>query len=244
MSKDVILLPTYNEKENIHFIIKEIFRIAPDIWVKIIDDNSPDGTAQIVKDILSSYPRLSLLERKVKTGLGDAYKAAMREVIKDKEVGSVITMDADGSHSPKYLQEMLKNLDKADLIIGSRYAGGGVENWEWWRKNLSKFGNLYARILSGLPVNDVTAGFMCIRRELLEKLNFESIHASGYSFLMEFKYNLIRVLGARVKEIPIIFLQRRGGKTKFSIHIFSEGLKVPWRLFFKRLKVKFSAKLC
>ncbi len=244
MNKDAVLLPTYNEKENIQFMIKEIFRIVPDIWVKVIDDNSPDGTAQTVKDMLSIYPRLSLLERKVKTGLGDAYKAAMKEVIKDKEVRSVITMDADGSHSPVYLQEMLKNLDNADLIIGSRYVnGGGVENWEWWRKNLSKSGNLYARILSGLPVNDITTGFMCIRRELLEKLNFESIHATGYSFLIEFKYNLIRVLGARVKENPIIFLQRRGGKTKFSMQIFFEGLKVPWRLFFKRLKVKFSTGL-
>jgi len=234
--KDIILLPTYNERENVKIIIPEIFELIPEIFILVVDDNSPDGTAGVVKELMGKYPDLSILERKDKTGLGNAYKEAMKKVIGDKEARSVITMDADGSHSPQYLREFLDNIEKYDLIIGSRYvAGGGIENWELWRKNLSRFGNLYAKILTGLPINDFTAGFMCIRREFLTKLDFSRIGASGYSFLIELKFYLINKLGAKVKEVPIIFKSRREGESKISNQIIREGMKTPWRLFLKRI---------
>ncbi len=168
--------------------------------------------------------------------MGEAYKDAMQRVIEDKNVRSVITMDADGSHSPQYLKEFLNNISQYDLVIGSRYVkDGGVENWEFWRRNLSRFGNLYAKTLTGLPINDFTAGFMCIRREFLEKLDFNRVGAAGYSFLIELKFYLINKLKAQVKEVPIIFKSRREGESKISNQIIREGMKTPWRLFFKRI---------
>ena len=234
--KNIILIPTYNEKENIKLIVVEIFAFLPETKILVIDDNSPDGTAEAVKSLMNQYSNLSLMERQSKTGLGDAYKDAISRVIKDKEIYSVITMDADGSHSPEYLKDFLNNIGQYDLIIGSRYIkNGGVANWEKWRRYLSKFGNVYAKIFTGLPINDFTAGFMCVRRELLEKLDFNIISSSGYSFLIELKFYLIHGLGARVYETPIIFKSRREGESKLSKQIIREGIKAPLRLFLKRL---------
>ena len=233
--KDVLLLPTYNEKENVKTIIPEIFSLLPELNILVIDDNSPDGTAAVVEGMMPAYPNLKILKREKKTGLGNAYKEAMMQVRQDDDVRSVITMDADGSHQPKYLLDFMANIDNYDLIIGSRYVkGGGVENWELWRRYLSRFGNFYSKLLTGLPINDFTAGFMCIRRDFLNRLDFSHIGASGYSFLIELKYNLIGVLHARVKEVPIIFKVRREGESKLSNSIISEGAKTPWRIFFKR----------
>lgn len=236
--KDVVLMPTYNERENIEKIISEIFGVVPDIYIKIIDDNSPDKTADVVKELMVKYPHLSILERPKKDGFGNAYKDAMKEIIKDKDIYSIITIDADGSHAPKYLLEFLANINNFDLLIGSRYtAGGGTKNWGWKRKMISRYGNLYARLLTGLlRINDLSSGFMCVKREMLEKVNFDEIKSSGFFFLAEFKFYLITKLKAKTKEIPIIFLDREEGKTKFSNKIFIEGLKNPWRLFFQRMK--------
>lgn len=234
--KNIILIPTYNEKENIKLIVPEIFALLPETKILVIDDNSPDGTAEAVRSLIKQYANLSLLERQNKTGLGDAYKDAISRVVKDKELYSVVTMDADGSHSPEYLPGFLEHIKQYDLVIGSRYIkGGGVSNWENWRRYLSKFGNLYAKIFTGLPINDFTAGFMCIKRELLEKLNLDMIGSSGYSFLIELKFYLIHGLGARVYETPIIFKSRREGESKLSRQIIREGVKAPLRLFLKRL---------
>ncbi|MDD4902807.1 MAG: polyprenol monophosphomannose synthase [Patescibacteria group bacterium] len=235
--KDIILIPTYNERENIKVIVSEIFNIFPEVKILVIDDSSPDGTAAAVKYLMEKYPNLSLLERRYKTGLGNAYKDAMSRVIKDKGIRSIITMDADGSHSAEYLRDFfIKNQD-IDLIIGSRYVGGGgIENWERWRKELSRFGNLYVKLLTGLPINDFTAGFMCIKREFLEKLDLNKIGSSGYSFLIELKFYLIHEFNASVYESPIIFKSRREGESKLSRQIIKEGLRAPWRLFFKRVK--------
>lgn len=234
--KNIILLPTYNEKENVKFIIPEIFRIAPDIHIMVIDDNSPDGTADEIKRLMVAYPQLSIMARQSKNGLGEAYKNAMSRVREDKDVFSVITMDADGSHSPEYLLDLLKHIADYDLVIGSRYVnGGGVENWEIWRRNLSRFGNIYAKLLTGLKINDLTAGFVCIRRELLDKLDLSGINSSGYSFTIEIKYHLINAHKARVIEIPILFKSRREGESKISNQIISEGVKVPARIFLKRI---------
>lgn len=233
---DIILIPTYNEKENIKLIVPEIFNIFPEIKILVIDDNSPDGTAAVVKFLMEKYSNLSLLERRHKTGLGDAYKEAMGRVVKDKEIRSIITMDADGSHSVEYLKDFFAKNQDYDLIIGSRYvSGGGVENWESWRKELSRFGNLYAKFLTGLKINDFTAGFMCINREFLEKLDLNKIGSSGYSFLIELKFYLIHEFKACVYEVPIIFKSRREGESKISRQIIGEGIKAPLRLFLKRL---------
>jgi dolichol-phosphate mannosyltransferase len=234
--RDIVLLPTYNERENIQIVVPDIFKLYPSIHIMVIDDNSPDKTAEVVKSMMDKYPNLSIMERAEKTGLRDAYFSAFRKLRNDSSVRSVITMDADGSHLPKYLQNFLDNIDKYDLLVGSRYVkGGGVHNWELWRKLLSKYGNLYAKILSGMKIGDVTAGFMCLKRELIEQVNLENIEAGGYSFLIETKFHLLRVPNTRVKEIPIVFHERMEGVTKFSRKILIEGLITPWRLLFLRL---------
>jgi len=239
LKKIIVILPTYNEKNNISPIIREITSVLPEANILVVDDNSPDGTSEVVKKLIPQYFNLSLLERPLKTGLGDAYKDAIRRIIADKEVEIIITMDADGSHQPKYLKDFMKHIKDYDLVIGSRYIKeGGVENWEFLRKMLSKFGNLYAKILTGLKINDLTAGFMCIRRDLLEKINFNEISSNGYAYLMELKFYCIHKLGARVKETPIIFKERMGGESKISNQIIIEGIKAPLRIFLKRLFFK------
>ena len=232
---DIILIPTYNEKENIKIIVPEIFNLWPEIKILVIDDNSPDGTAGAVKVLMEKYPNLSLLLRQHKSGLGDAYKEAISKVVKDEEIRSIITMDADGSHSPKYLKGFLDNIGRYDLIIGSRYIRGGGIELVRWRKELSRFGNMYAKLLTGLKINDFTAGFNCIRREFLENLDFNKIGSSGYSFLIELKFYLIHEFKARVLETPIIFKSRREGESKISSQIIGEGVKTPLKLFLKRL---------
>lgn len=234
--KDLILLPTYNERENVEIIIKEIFTILPDIYILVIDDNSPDQTAEVVKTMMLQYKNLNILERKVKNGLGAAYKDAIIQSITDTDIRAIITMDADGSHSPEYLPVLLSMIQECDLVIGSRYVhGGGVLDWEFFRKKLSQFGNLYAKFWTGLRINDLTAGFICARRELLEKINFDNISSSGYAYQIEFKFMCIHTLMARVQEVPIIFHSRRQGESKISNQIISEGIILPLKLFLKRI---------
>ncbi len=233
--KDVILIPTYNEKENVRELIPKIFALVPEAHITVIDDNSPDGTAAQVRRLMREYPALSIIERPKKEGLGAAYKDALGRVIRDPEVFSVTTMDADGSHDPSYVPLLLEGAREYDLVIGSRYiSGGGVENWEPWRMYLSRFGNLYSRFFTGLPVRDLTAGFVCIQKELLEKIDFTRFGSSGYAYQIEFKFHCIHSLGAKWKETPIIFKNRREGESKMSRHIIREGLKTPIRLFFER----------
>lgn len=228
-------MPTYNERKSVEIFIPQIFALLPEIYILVIDDNSPDGTAQIVKTLMSKYPHLSILERVQKTGLGNAYKDAIKKVLSDEEVGVVITMDADGSHGPEYLSVMLKEISNYDLIIGSRYIdNGGIENWEFWRRMLSKFGNLYSKILTGMKVGDLTAGFMCVRKDLLERINFDEIDCTGYAFLIEFKFYCINKLEAKFKEIPIVFKERGRGESKISNKIIIEGIMAPLKIFIKR----------
>lgn len=236
----LILLPTYNEKHNVKIIIPKIFSLLPEINILVIDDNSPDKTSEVVAELMLKYKNLHILKRQNKTGLGDAYKDGMKKVLMEENIKYIITMDADGSHSPEYLKEFLVEINNYDLIIGSRYVnGGGTENWELWRKKLSSFGNFYAKLLTGMKINDFTAGFMCIRKEFLAKVDFDKIDSSGYSFLIELKYSLIKLLGARVKEVPIIFERRLEGESKISKKIVIEGLLTLWRLLLKRLAKKF-----
>lgn len=233
-SKTVILLPTYNERENIKLLIPEIFALQSDVHILVLDDNSPDGTAKEVRSLMGSYPSLGILERPGKEGLGVAYRAGIEHVLKDPEVVFVITMDADGSHAPEYLGAMREAGEHKGLVIGSRYTkGGGIERWEPWRQFLSRWGNFYARTVTRLPIKDMTAGFMHIHAAALRTLDLSQLRASGYAFLMELKF-LLHKTGAGVGEVPIIFRSRREGESKISHHIIREGLKTPWTIARRR----------
>jgi dolichol-phosphate mannosyltransferase len=235
MDKTVVLLPTYNERESIGSIVPEIFTVNSGLRVLVIDDNSPDGTAEKVRSLMKTYPNLKLLSRPTKNGLGEAYKAGILQVLGDNSIKKIVTMDADGSHSVEYLSDILSVKDTCELIIGSRYIrGGGIENWEKWRFLLSKWGNLYARTITGLSIKDLTTGYMCFSADLLRKIDFGHLWASGYAFIVELKFYAVRTLGCSFKEIPIIFKARRGGESKISSHIVREGLLVPWKLRFKK----------
>jgi dolichol-phosphate mannosyltransferase len=235
MNNAVILMPTYNERENITQLVPEIFAAHPDIRILVIDDNSPDGTGSAVVELARIYPNLSLLAREKKEGLGAAYKAGILHAYSFPAIQKVITMDADGSHAAEYLADLLSASTEHMLVIGSRYVkGGAIENWEPWRYALSRYGNLYSRTITGLPIRDLTAGFMCIDVDVLKKIDFANVHASGYAFLMELKFFIVHTLRGSVAEVPIIFKSRREGESKISRHIVREGLKTPWRLLGRR----------
>lgn len=233
--KTMILVPTYNEKENIAQLVQEIFEIVPEwVFVTVVDDNSPDGTGNIVETLKKKFPRLSLFRRKEKEGLGKAYLDAFQRVLVDKEVEFVMMMDADFSHHPRYLPEILSKRDKFDMVIGSRYVPtGGTEGWELWRRALSFGGNLYCRFITRMPITDCTGGFNLVRADLLRRVNLSNLGASGYAFVMELKYLLFKN-GARFLEVPIIFKNRTGGESKISNHIISEGIFAPWKMILKK----------
>ncbi len=232
----LIVMPTYNERENIKTIVPEIFNLIPEIGILVVDDNSPDGTAEEVDILMKRFHNLFILKRSEKTGLGDAYKAGFAKVLKDIDTPCVIMMDADGSHDPKYLKIFLEKIKEYDVVIGSRYINaGGSENWAFSRRTLSKFGNLYSRFFTGLDLSDLTAGFMCVRTDILKKIDLKDIAATGYSFQIELKSLLINNDGAKVVEVPIIFKKRREGESKLSWKIVAEGFLTPIRIFIKRL---------
>jgi len=232
--RDVIFMPTYNERENVGVIIPEIFRLEPDIYVVIVDDNSPDGTADVVRELMKQYQNLSLHQRKQKEGLGAAYIDGFKTVLGDSSVRSIITMDADGSHDPGKLSQMRQKIHNYDVVIGSRYIrGGGISNWNVIRRLVSFCGNLYTRLFARIGVHDMTSGFMCIRRELLVAADLSFVGASGFSFLIELKYLLIKRHRASFLEIPIIFKERERGQPKFSSKIFLEGALVPPKMLLK-----------
>lgn len=232
MSRATILLPTYNEAGNIEAITKRIFECAPECRVLVIDDNSPDGTGNIVKNLMRSEARLALLSRPGKEGLRKAYQQGFGEVLKDPSAEFLITMDADFSHDPAYLPAMLKAAETADVVIASRYCrGGGIEGWNRRRRLLSAFANRYCRTITGMPVTDSTAGFMLMRASALRKADFTALRLTGYAFLIELKYRLWKS-GARIVEVPIVFKERREGESKISKRIVLEGIVAPWRLRF------------
>ena len=231
-TKGLVVTPTYNERDNITKLLQQILALPKQLDVLVIDDNSPDGTAQIVKNLQKNNPRVKLLERPGKLGLGTAYIQGFKLAL-NSSYDFIVTTDADFSHDPKYIPELIKNLDEYDLVIGSRYTpGGGIKNWPLKRRFLSRMGNLYAKFILNTPVNDNTAGFMAIRSDLLKKINLDEIRGQGYAFLMELKYRCLRH-NAKIKEIPIIFVERIFGKSKISSNIIKEGLLMPWILKFK-----------
>lgn len=229
-----ILLPTFNENANIEGILRRIFEIAPQVEVLVIDDSSPDGTAATVKTLCAEFANLKLLLRTQREGLGKAYLAGMAESLDDpaSTIDALITMDADFSHDPADLPRLMEAGESHDLVIGSRYcSGGNTAGWESWRRALSSGGNAYTRIITGMPIRDVTSGFQLVRTCALRNLDLSSIGASGYAFQIELKHNLVRA-GVRWTELPIVFHVRRGGESKLTGHVVREGIRTPWRLRF------------
>lgn len=238
----LVVIPTYNEKENILNILRAIFSLPGDFHVLVIDDGSPDGTAQLVKDHQHEFVhRLFLEERKGKLGLGTAYIHGFKWAI-EREYDFIFEMDADFSHNPEDLPRLYnacKN-EGADLAVGSRYVkNGGVINWPKNRIALSKGGSLYTRIITWMPVKDPTAGFVCYKREVLETINLDEIHFVGYAFQIEMKFAAWK-LGFKIKEVPIIFQDRTFGTSKMNKGIVKEGilgvLKLRWQSLFKNYR--------
>ncbi len=228
--KNIVVIPTYNERDTIEIIIRKVFAVVPDISILIVDDNSPDKTATLVHNLMNEFPNLFLLEREKKEGLGKAYISAFKELIKVPELETIITMDADLSHNPNYLPLMLSKRRDYDVVVGSRYVqGGGTSGWEFWRRFLSEFGNMYTRLVTRMPIHDLTAGFNAISAKSLRKIDLKNMSSSGYAYTIELKYLLYKS-GARMIEIPIVFRNRIFGESKITNHIISEGLKTPWRL--------------
>ena len=229
---DLIIIPTYNEKENLGPLLEAIYEIRPDIHVLVVDDNSPDGTGQLLAEWAEAPQyegRLFLLRRAGKLGLGTAYIAGFRWALA-RSYRRILEMDADFSHNPRYLPDLLAAAEEADLVLGSRYVpGGGVKNWGFWRRFLSRGGSLYARVLLGLPYQDLTGGFKCFRREVLETLDLGAVRSNGYSFQIELTYRA-HCQGFKIKEVPIVFEDREVGKSKMSKHIFLEAVLMVWKL--------------
>lgn len=232
ISKTLICMPTYNEAENIRPIIEAIHEEVPEVHVLVIDDDSPDGTGEIADEMAERDERVHVLHRTEKSGIGPAYIAGFQWAL-DREYGAVIEMDADFSHQPKYLPEMIGQLDNYDVVIGSRYvAGGGTEDWGWLRKFISRGGGRYARAILGFDIQDPTAGFVAWRREVLESLDLSDVEASGYVFQIEMKYRAYKQ-GFSVLEIPITFPDRLAGESKMTADIAAEALTRVWAIKWK-----------
>ncbi len=220
--KTLIIIPTYNERENLQPLLQELFSFVPATDVLIVDDNSPDGTGQLADEIAGKNDHVSVLHRAGKLGLGTAYIAGFKYAIEHK-YDAAFEMDADFSHDPRYLPNFLKAIEQADLVIGSRYVpGGATPNWTLLRRIISGGGNIYTRLLLWMPIHDCTAGFRCYRREVLESIGLDSITSQGYAFQIEL-LNRVRQQGFKIVETPIVFMDRRVGKSKMSRKIFLEG---------------------
>ena len=225
----LVIIPTYNEKENVRSVVELVLSQAPNIDVLIVDDNSPDGTPAIVSEMAKADPRINLMSRPGKMGLGTAYIAGFKWGL-PRGYAYLIEMDADFSHDPREIPNMLKAIQTADLVLGSRYIDGvRVVNWPLSRLFLSKGASYYVRIITGLPVCDPTGGFKCFRRCVLETIELNKVRSNGYTFQIEMSYKAW-LEGFRVREIPITFADRYAGKSKMSGHIVLEALWMVWVL--------------
>jgi len=238
----IVIIPTYNEKENIAGILTEIFSLNQGYHVLVIDDGSPDGTANIVKTLQDEYSgQLFLEERKGKLGLGTAYIHGFKWSTK-KGYKFIFEMDADFSHRPSQLERLYKacKYDGADVAVGSRYVPGGrIENWPWDRRFYSKGGALYTKLITWMPINDPTAGFICYKKEVLQTINLDEIKFVGYAFQIEMKFAAWK-LGFKIKEVPITFIDRKEGSSKMNKGILKEGvlgvLKIQFQSVFKNYR--------
>ena len=226
-----LVLPTYDERENVEAFVRaahaELSRVAGEHWILVVDDSSPDGTGEIADRLARELERVEVLHRPLKQGLGRAYLAGFERALAGG-ASLVLEMDSDFSHDPRDIPRLIAAADGADLVLGSRYvAGGGVTDWGLARRLLSRGGSLYARWLLRVPVRDLTGGFKCFRRELLEALDLRGVHADGYGFQIELTYRALKA-GFRVCELPIVFRERRGGVSKMTARIALEAVwKVP-----------------
>jgi len=229
--KALIIFPTYNEKDNIEKIINEVLPLDPRINVLVVDDGSPDGTGEIVDRMAGENSRVNVLHRQNKEGLGRAYIAGFKWGI-ERNFDYIFEMDADFSHDPKYVPDFLREIEHHDLVLGSRYiCGVNVINWPMGRLLLSYYANVYTRIVTGLPLRDATGGFKCFRREVLETLDLDAIRSNGYIFQIEVSMRVWKK-GFRIKEIPIVFVDRVMGQSKMSKKIVREAI---WKVWYLRL---------
>ncbi len=229
MPDALVVVAPYNEAENLAQIVKAILAASERLEILVVDDSSPDGTGQLADALAGAEPRLHVLHRASKEGLGRAYLAGFRWALAHP-YRLILEMDADFSHDPTYLPELLNAAEQADLVLGSRYvAGGGTRNWGLVRRFISRGGSLYARTVLGVDILDLTGGFKCFRRETLERLDLDSVRSEGYSFQIELTYRALN-LGLRVSEVPIVFVDRRVGKSKMSRRIFAEAAMMVVRL--------------
>lgn len=237
--KTLIIIPTYNERQNIEPLFEAIFTVNNDVNILIVDDNSPDKTHELVEELSQGIykDKVFLLKRAGKLGLGTAYVAGFKWALAHS-YDYIMEMDADFSHNPIYINDFLREIKTADLVIGSRYVtGGGVVNWGLGRKFISRGGGIYSRLILGIPVNDVTGGYKCFRREVLESIDLDSVKSNGYSFQIEMNYRTY-LKGFRIQEVPIIFEDRRVGQSKMSRKIFLEAIMMVWRLRLAKAELK------
>lgn len=236
MSDRLVIIPTYNEKENVERMVRKVFSLPEPFHILVVDDGSPDGTGQIIKTLQQDFPdRLHLIEREGKQGLGTAYLTGFRWAL-DRHYQYVFEMDCDFSHNPDDLHRLLEACQHggADVAVGSRYTKGGkVENWPLSRIMMSYFASVYVRMVLWINIKDTTAGFKCYRREVLETLDLDAVRFVGYAFQIEMKYRALRS-GFVVKEVPITFIDRQLGKSKMNTHIFKEAF---WGVFQMRFSM-------
>lgn len=231
----LIIFPTYNERENIEKIVHAVLPLDPRINVLVVDDNSPDGTGEIVDKLAAQESKVHVLHREKKEGLGRAYLAGFKWALAEG-YDFIFEMDADFSHGPEYIKDFLREIQQNDLVIGSRYITGvNVINWPMSRLLLSYSANVYTRVVTGLPLRDATGGFKCFRRKVLEALDLDAIGSNGYSFQIEVSMRVWKK-GFKIKEIPIIFYDRTAGQSKMSRRIIREAI---WMVWWLRLKAMF-----
>lgn len=237
MSDSVVIIPTYNEKENIRAITEAVLALEPLFDILVIDDGSPDGTADIVRVLQKEHPgRIQMIERSGKLGLGTAYLTGFKKAL-ESGYEYIFEMDADFSHNPADLERMIEMADRgADVVVGSRYkCGVNVVNWPIGRVIMSYYASRYVRIVTGMPVNDATAGFVCYSAEVLRAIDLDAIGMKGYGFQIEMKYTAWK-LGFRIEELSIIFTDRTRGESKMNSGIFGEAFWGVLRLPFKKIK--------
>ncbi|PZR08395.1 MAG: dolichyl-phosphate beta-D-mannosyltransferase [Archangium gephyra] len=232
MNSALVIIPTYNELENLGPITEAVLKVDPRVDILVCDDNSPDGTGKLADELAAKNERIRVLHREKKEGLGRAYIAAFKWALKEN-YQYIIEMDADFSHDPRFLPKLIDTaVNEADLALGSRYVeGGGTVNWGVSRQIISKGGSLYARSILGVKVRDLTGGFKCFNRRVLEAIDLDTVQSSGYGFQIELTYRTLKK-GFTVKEIPIVFEDRRVGQSKMSRKIFLEAASMVWKLRF------------
>jgi len=227
--KPLIIIPTYNELENIQQLLPQLMALDLSLRVLVVDDNSPDGTGIWVNQMAANNERINILHRPEKLGLGSAYLAGFKFALK-QDVDCIFEMDADFSHDPAMIPKFIKEIESCDVVIGSRYISGiNVVNWPMSRLLLSYFANVYTRLITGMTIKDTTGGYKCFRREVLENIDFDDVRSDGYAFQIEMNFRCWRK-GYRLHEIPIIFVDRRSGTSKLSPGVIKEAVWIAWWL--------------